>query len=651
MYISKLNIEGYKNCKNKSQILLNKGLNILVGENASGKTTIINALRLILKENEFSFMNINEDDFYKSFREDKQSESIKIDINLEELSPDEEVTFLTWCDADFKAMLHLEVGINPNRKGYYKKSIWGGASMTSAFEEETFDCIDCIYLPPLRDAEEKLTNGRKSRLATLLKHQYGLKDDRDALVEKVLEFNKNITTNEEGNYNQIAKAKDDINTNIKNIMGEIFGQSINLQFADVSFNRILENIKMVFFPEINATDIKEFREIAINSLGYNNLLYIATVFAELQIAGKTKELFTVLLIEEPEAHLHPQLQIKLIKHLETLANQQSNTQVIITTHSPILASSVSIDNLIHVAEKNDTIQGTSLRKLGLGDSKNYINRWLDITKSTLLFSKGIILVEGISESMVIPELAKLCLCKYNNLNIGSHLPSSLEEAGVSVININGINFRHFIKLFCNIEKSVSNISIPIRCAGITDNDPEKEEVICRNKNDEKIKVKIETYPTLSEAIEGKNSALELIPIVNKSNYARLYHSPLKTFEYDLAMEGNVMIMIKSLYNVWYSKTGKTKDTCKDIIENFDDNKLYDYSKFIHKKVSDKKLGKGMFAQELAEIIKKQYDKKIAEVDLNYENKERIFGEIIKIFLVPEYIYNAVIWACGGDVSD
>jgi len=650
MYISKLNIEGYKNCKNKSEIQLNKGLNILVGENASGKTTIINALRMILKENEFSFMNINEDDFYKSFRENEQSQNIKIDISLDELSSDEEVTFLTWCDADFNAKLHLEVDTNPNRKGYFKKNIWGGASKTSAFEEETFDCIDCIYLPPLRDAEEKLTNGKKSRLATLLKHQYKDKDEEKILVEKVSEFNNQITNNEGNNYKEISKAKDDINFNIKNSMGEMFGQSINLQFADVSFNKILENIKMVFFPEINVTDIKRFRDIAINSLGYNNLLYIATVFAELQIAGKSKDLFTVLLIEEPEAHLHPQLQIKLIKHLETLANQQTNTQVIITTHSPILASSVSVDNLIHVSEQNDTIKATPLCKLGLEDSKNYINRWLDVTKSTLLFSKGVILVEGISESMVIPELAKICLCKYNSCTV-KQLPSSLEEAGVSVININGINFKHFIKLFCSLDENVDSIKIPIRCSGITDNDPEKEEIDAEKRNGEKIKVKIDTYPNWSENIEGKNSALELIPQINKSDYARLYHSPLKTFEYDLAMEENIMVMVKCLNNIWYSKTGEVKDTCKDVIENYDSTKLQEYSKFIHKRASDKKLGKGMFAQELAESIKKQYDEKVLALHSKDETRERVCNEIIKIFNVPEYIYNSVIWACGGDVSD
>lgn len=59
--------------------------------------------------------------------------------------------------------------------------------------------------------------------------------------------------------------------------------------------------------------------------------------------------FTLLLIEEPEAHLHPQLQVKFIKYLESLASTLSNAQIIVSTHSPVLASSVEINKLIHLS--------------------------------------------------------------------------------------------------------------------------------------------------------------------------------------------------------------------------------------------------------------------------------------------------------------
>src|SRR5699024_6842749 len=118
-----------------------------------------------------------------------------------------------------------------------------------------------------------------------------------------------------------------INGKIVQALGTRLGQSVNLQFSETTFNRIIENIRMVFFPLSGETDIKKFRDLATNSLGYNNLLYIATVFAELELI-KDSDIFTILLIEEPEAHLHPQLQVKFIKYLETLADTLPNAQVI-----------------------------------------------------------------------------------------------------------------------------------------------------------------------------------------------------------------------------------------------------------------------------------------------------------------------------------
>lgn len=330
------------------------------------------------------------------------------------------------------------------------------------------------------------------------------------------------------------------------------------------------------------------------------------------------------------------------------SKEHNNIQIILTTHSPILASSVSVDCLIHISQTDNEIKAIPLNKINYGDSKNYINRWLDVTKSTLLFSKGIILVEGISESMLIPELAKICLCQYNQLHKGSILPATLEEAGVSVININGINFKHFMRLFCDFDKKSLEISIPIRCSGVTDNDPEKDKIECEDKDGKEIIKNVEKYPNWKENIEGKNSALSLKSIINSSNYARLYSSPLKTFEYDLAMQGNVLIMAQALENVWTSDSGKIISECKSIINNYDSNNLWENSKFIHQRASDKKLGKGMFAQELADLIQEKYNDIIKKLD---NNNEDISSEIVEIFKVPDYIYKAVIWACGGEVDE
>ena len=182
-------------------------------------------------------------------------------------------------------------------------------------------------------------------------------------MDSVAEFNNNIVQNKDDKYTEIQDVKASINGKIVEALGEKLGQSVNLQFSETTFNRIIENIRMVFFPNTGETDIAKFRDLATNSLGYNNLLYIATVFAELELI-KDSDIFTILLIEEPEAHLHPQLQVKFIKYLEALVSTLPNAQVIVSTHSPVLASSVKIDKLIHLVGKENQIVSTMIGQKG-----------------------------------------------------------------------------------------------------------------------------------------------------------------------------------------------------------------------------------------------------------------------------------------------
>lgn len=622
MYISELIINGYRNCGEKSRLSFNAGLNILVGENASGKSTIIDALRMILRDPEQPY--ISEDDFYKSFIGNVQKRNIQIDVTLRDLSQEEKVTFLSWCNAEFDAELHMEVESKPNPKGYFKKSIWGGKSKASAFEEDTFDFINVIYLPALRNAEEKLTNGRKSRLALLLKHQYKNEARQNELVTAFNDFNKSVIKNKDNKFNEIAKARGDINTAMEKSMGNVFGQSVNLQFTENSFSSILQSIKMVFFPNVGEMDDEKFRDVAINSLGYNNLLYIATVFAELE--AMNNNLFTVLLIEEPEAHLHPQIQSKLIKYLQKLSNEKKNLQIILTTHSAVLASSVSVDAIIHVTGTETGITVKKLSDFGLDDSiKNYLNRWMDITKSTLLFSKGVILVEGICEAMLLPAFAPIVLRKYNKEH-QRKLPCTLEEAGVTVVNINGINFKYFYPLFCDTDWNEERL--PIWCSGITDRDPLPDV----EKDDEgKIVKKEEKYPVKGEKIVGGNAAIDLADDINSTQRARLYVAPLKTFEYDLAMSGNISIMAEVLEEKWPKDGGEkgVKNQCKQIINKnnvyIDKEEMREDAKFIYKHIDCDEVGKGIFSQALLEKIEEK-----------------------NILVVPEYIKKAIIWACGGN---
>jgi predicted ATP-dependent endonuclease of OLD family len=231
----------------------------------------------------------------------------------------------------------------------------------------------------------------------------------------------------------------------------------------------------------------------------------------------------------------------------------------------------------------------------------------------------VILVEGISEALLLPELAKRTIADYRKSHNNEKIPDSLVDAGVSVVNMSGIYFKHFMQLFCNLHGEAA-LCLPIRCAGITDNDPPKV-------NDDRESV----LPTPTNPAIGRNPAICLIETVNSSEFCRLYHSPLKTFEYDLAMEhGNLNVMLGLLAKLWPTANGGVSKKLEKYIEHDwsgerDNNRKARAAYQLLKWIEHVHVGKGFFAQALA-----------GELQPN-DGPE---------FSVPEYIRDAVLWVLG-----
>jgi len=178
----------------------------------------------------------------------------------------------------------------------------------------------------LRDAAADLRPGRQNRLVDLLEalappgHP-----DRDRIETEAENANVAI-----GKIPTVEAAKGKIAERLLAMTGSgRFRQHTDLAFADPRFDRVVSSLR---------ARIGQFeaREMAENGLGFNNLLYMAVLLAAITDAPDDGAL-RVLLVEEPEAHLHPQLQDLLMRFLEDQAG--GSTQVLVTSHSPNFASS------------------------------------------------------------------------------------------------------------------------------------------------------------------------------------------------------------------------------------------------------------------------------------------------------------------------
>ena len=632
MYLSDIKIEGYRLFKDRQILHLRKGLNVLVGENGCGKSTVIDAIRLLLNEDEYARSGISEEDFYSSVDKKEWADTISIKGRFSDLSEEKRVEYITWLDKKYNAVLNIDIVRKQDRRNNYKKAIWGGEASNSIFEWEPLNDIQCVYLPALRDAEKKLKASRGSRLARLLINlsQKTLEEKRKAGELMDIEKDVNDFNEELAKRPDIARANELINDSLENALGTVFAQATKIRFGDVTFERIVEALRIVFFPGKIPTEESVYRNLFENSLGYNNLIYLATILAEFEGLKENYSSPRILLIEELEAHLHPQIQIKVLKYLKEQA-EKNDIQVIITTHSTTIASATPIEDIISFNMTKNGIKITSLRKcIKNKQAKQFINRWMDTTRSTLLFSKGNLLVEGLAEALLIPKLAEIYL---SGLKL-DNAPKSLEEAGISVINMNGIFFQYFMKIYDGYELKFpgreDNESkeaykeridlfrkkdkfeegeyeetdfVPILCAAITDNDPKEE------------------APKKSDNVEGKNPQLFLKEQVkNMTDRCRIYTN-VKTFEYDLALEkNNARKMIEIILDV-LPTNGDIRDRMNGYLEAYQNNEKVEQPKIaldILNQIDASYLGKGLFAQLLLEKI-----------------------SITNDFIVPEYIKAAI----------
>jgi predicted ATP-dependent endonuclease of OLD family len=593
MYISKLEIEGFRNLDGTT-VNFTEGINVIIGPNNSGKSNIFKALSLLLDHGGEKRLGIN--DFSKNTNLESLQQappSIKVSIYFTEIpgeSTDEDlVTVSDWLlkvDTPFEARLTYKYYLPENELVAYQDALdnaenteegWriierdflrkysyrilgGNPTHQKRAEGDALRRVDWQFLDAVRDVDRDLFSSRRNLLKEVINFfkDYEIKTDESKEQEEIDEALRNKSKE----FEQEAKPLID-----KLLKRTKSGKKEILKYV-TDTGALFDESKPKFSGTITDSDIVELLELIIqhqtglkisaenNGLGYNNLIYMSFLLAKMQINadsdyyGSNVKLFPVLAVEEPEAHLHPSMQNKFLQFLKKNLKERVK-QVFISTHSTHVTSSVSLDDLICLTNEITT-PSISYPSQVFDDSsddkssKSYVERFLDATKSNMLFAHKLIFVEGIAEKLLMPTLAKYV----DGLR--------LEDEHIEVISVDSRYFDHFLKLF---ETSNEN-ALEKKVACIVDRDPSRK----KDGNSRFEKCYPYEYEINGDDYDYENYAESCLGTYDETDHIK-YFSSLekygKTFEYDLAFSNPTFdsLLTESMSN---------QDEIKKMMEDFED---------------------------------------------------------------------------------
>lgn len=415
---------------------------VIVGENKVGKSNFIRALQLILDPGlSERDRQLGIEHFWDGLGEDKLGEAIEVSIDLTDFTNDPRLmAHLSDCviaagppmvaRLTYRFQPKAGLAAAPESLRDYEYVIFGGNDPEMHIGGSLRRMLPLDVQVALRDAEKDLASWRHSPLRPIIEDLAASLDEdaREEIQQQVDEAQQELA-----GHDEVIEAARRVSERLIALAGSQHAVPLGLGLAPTRIDALLRSLRLLI--DNGARGIGEA------SLGTANLIFLALKSLELdRLVSDGERDHTFFAVEEPEAHLHPHVQRLVYRYFLGTGTQGEEDAppltTILTTHSPHIASVAPVRSIVllrHDASKKKTVAVSTANAPLTARDEEDLQRYIDVTRGEIFFSRGVILVEGDAERFLVPAFSDA-------------LGIPLDMLGITVCSVAGTNFAPYVKL-------------------------------------------------------------------------------------------------------------------------------------------------------------------------------------------------------------